>query len=91
MVCDKIIGSSVCPHEERTSIKGLRNVGSRCLQLAIWNTVLPRLKECNIALEIEESYQFNMFDLKQSDKLFDIGYNSVISRLPEIRNKILGA
>jgi len=87
MVCDNIIGSSVCPHEERSQINGRRNIGTRCLQLAIWNTMYPRLKNCNVALEIEESYKFNMFDLKQSDKLFEIGYNTTMKKMPEILEK----
>lgn len=87
-VCDKIIGSSVCPHEERTKVNGRRNVVSRCLQLAIWNKVQPRLKQCNVVLEIDESYRFNMFDLKQSDALFEIGYNATMNRMPEILKKL---
>ena len=60
----------------RYDIQGIRNVGSRCFQLAIWNTVYPRLKECDLALEIEDSYSFNMFEIKESKTLFKIGYES---------------
>lgn len=87
-VCDKIIGSSVSPHEERMELKGMRNIGSRCLQLAIWNTVRPRLKLCNVALEIERSYPFSLFDLKKSDELFAIGYETTMDRMSEIQRKL---
>ncbi|HCO82839.1 MAG TPA: Patatin [Arenibacter sp.] len=87
-LCEKIIGSSVSPHEERMELKGMRNIGSRCLQLAIWNTVRPRLKLCNVALEIEKSYPFSMFDLKKSDELFAIGYETTMDRMSEIKRKL---
>ncbi|WP_149276331.1 patatin-like phospholipase family protein [Pareuzebyella sediminis] len=89
-VCDKIIGSSVSPHEEQMELKGMRNIGTRCLQLAIWNTVLPRLKHCNVALEIERSYSYRLFDLKKSDELFTIGYETTMARMPEIKRKLSG-
>ena len=82
--CDTVIGSSVCPHEERYDIRGRRNVGSRCFQLAIWNTVYPRLKQCDLALEIEDSYRFNMFDIKESKTLFEIGYESTLKKIPKL-------
>ena len=82
--CDTVIGSSVCPHEERYDIQGRRNVGSRCFQLAIWNTVYPRLKQCDLALEIEDSYRFNMFDIKESKTLFEIGYESTLKKIPKL-------
>ncbi|GBF21593.1 hypothetical protein C21_03779 [Arenibacter sp. NBRC 103722] len=66
----------------------MRNIGSRCLQLAIWNTVRPRLKLCNVALEIEKSYPFSMFDLKISDELFAIGYETTMDRMSEIKRKL---
>lgn len=82
--CDFVIGSSVCPHEERYDIQGRRNIGSRCIQLAIWNTVYPRLKQCNLALEIEESYRFNMFEIKEAKRLFEIGYESTLKKISKL-------
>ena len=57
-------------------------------KLAIWNTVRPRLKLCNVALEIEKSYPFSMFDLKKSDELFAIGYETTMDRMSEIKRKL---
>ena len=87
--CDKIIGSSVCPHEERLNIKGLRHIGERCLQLAIYNTVKPRLQFCDVPLEITKSYNFSMFDFKKSDELFEIGYETTMDKVAEIKKKLL--
>ncbi len=87
--CDKIIGSSVCPHEERSDIKGFRHIGERCLQLAIYNTVKPRLPFCDIALEITDAYGYSMFDFKKSDALFEIGYDAAMDQMENIKKKLI--
>ncbi|WP_028283519.1 patatin-like phospholipase family protein [Olleya marilimosa] len=86
--CEKVIGVSVCPHEIRNDIKGIRNIAERCLQLAIWGTMQHRLNQCNIALEIEKSFKYGMFDVKKSQELFDIGYESTIERMEDIKQKL---
>jgi len=39
-----VIGISLCPHEVKTEVKGVRNIAERCLKLAIWGTIQDRLK-----------------------------------------------
>lgn len=86
--CEKVIGISVCPHEIRNEIIGIRNIAERCLQLAIWGTMQHRLNQCNIAIEIEKSFKYGMFDVKKSQELFDIGYEATIKRIEEIKQKL---
>lgn len=86
--CEKIIGVSVCPHETRTDVVGIRNMAERCLQLAIWGTMQHRFKQCNVAIEIEKSFRYSMFDVKKSEELFDIGYEATMSRMYEIKEKL---
>lgn len=88
--CDKIIGVSLCPHEKRSEVIGWRNIGNRCFQLAIWNNMQHRLLQCNLAIEIIDSYKYGMFDIKKSEELFKIGYETTLSKLPEILKKING-
>lgn len=85
---DKIIGVSLCPHEIRNEIEGWRNVGIRCLQLAIWNTVQSRLLQCDVALEIEDSFGYGMFNLKKSVELFNIGYETTMKSMYSIKVKL---
>lgn len=87
--CDKIIGVSLCPHEMRNEIEGWRNIGIRCLQLAIWNTVQPRLLQCNVALEIEDSFGYGMFNLKKSEELVKIGYETTMKSMDSIKAKLI--
>tara|TARA_R100000406_G_scaffold95844_1_gene91381 strand:- start:1445 stop:2209 length:765 start_codon:yes stop_codon:yes gene_type:complete len=86
--CDKVIGVSVCPHETRDDIRGIRNVAERCMQLAIWGTMQHRFNQCNVAIEIEKSFKFGMFDVKKSEELFEIGYEVTIQQINEIKEKL---
>ena len=83
-ICNKIIGVSVCAHEPRPKIRGVKEIAERCLQLAIWNTMSERILKCNIAIEIEEAFSYSIFSMKKSEKLFEIGYKTAISRMEEI-------
>lgn len=86
--CEKIIGISVCPHETRAEIRGIRNIAERCLQLAIWGTMQHRFNQCNIAIELGKSFKYGMFDVKKSNELFDIGYEATMERMDEIKQKL---
>lgn len=84
----KIIGVNLCPHEVRCEIVGWRNVAIRCVQLAIWNTVKSRLCKCDVALEIEDSFKYGMFDLKKSEDLYNIGYDTTMEAMESIKLKL---
>lgn len=86
--CDKIIGISLCPHEEKEYIKGARGIVERCLQLAIWNTVQHRFSSCDVAIEIKKSFEYGLFDVKKSDELFHIGYEATMRHMPEIKERL---
>lgn len=86
--CNKTIGISVCTHLFKQEIKGLKQISERCIQLAIWNTMQERFKSCDIAIEIDKSFEYSMFSLKNTDKLFKIGYETTLERIPEILNKL---
>ena len=85
---DKIIGVSLCPHEVRNDIVGWKNVGIRCLQLGIFNTVQSRLLQCHVALEIEDSFGYGMFNLKKSEELAAIGYETTMKSMDSIKAKL---
>ena len=86
--CNKIIGISLCPHEHKDDIKGVRGIVERCLQLAIWGTVQHRFTSCDIAIEIKKSFKYGLFDVKKSDELFDIGYEAAMHHMEEIKEKL---
>ena len=84
----KIIGVNLCPHEFRGNIVGWRDIGLRCFQLAIWNTVQSRLSKCDVALEIEDSFKYGMFNLKKSENLFKIGYDTAMYEMKSTPPKL---
>lgn len=86
--CDKIIGVSVCPHIYRERVDGIKDIAERVFHLAVWNTMEHRLKQCDIAIEIEGAFPFGIFDLKQSPELFKIGYNTTIQKILDIKQSL---
>ena len=87
-VCKTIIGISVCTHLFKEQIKGLKQISERCIQLAIWNTMQDRFKKCDVSIEIDKSFAYSMFSLKNVDKLFEIGYETTIQNMQTILNKV---
>ena len=85
-VCEKTIGISVCTHLFKQEIKGLKQISERCIQLAIWNTIQDRFKLCDISIEIDKSFSYSMFSLKNSDELFKIGYDTTMAKMDSILN-----
>lgn len=80
----KIMGVSICPHEELKQVKGIREISERVFQLNVWSNTEHRLKQCDVALEVEDSFTYGMFDVKKSEELFKIGYECAIQKMPEI-------
>jgi NTE family protein len=75
--CDNVIGVGVCRHEYSAKVEGMRDIGIRSFELAIWNTMEHRMKECDIALDIREAASFGMFDFHRGEELFHIGLKAV--------------
>lgn len=84
----KVMGVSICPHQEMESIVGMRAISERIFHMTIWNNIANRLKQCDIALEIAESYKFSMFNTTHSDELYQIGYEAGIAIMSEIKTKL---
>ncbi len=76
-ICDIIIGSHVNKqqHIGSNTALGTRSIIDRCFHLAISNAVYNKASLCNILIE-PELQAFEMFDVKQADAIFEIGYNT---------------
>lgn len=86
--CDKIIGISVCPHVYKEKVVGIKDIAERVFHLGVWNTMEHRLKQCDVAIEIEGAFQFGIFDLKHASALFDAGYQTTIAKMNMITENI---
>lgn len=85
----KIIGISLCPNNYLPEVKGLMNIAERAFHMSIWNNIAPRLAQCDIALELTGTFNYDMFDVKKSQELYEVGYKNTIHRMDEIKNRLL--
>ncbi|WKD85048.1 putative NTE family protein [Polaribacter huanghezhanensis] len=84
----KIIGVNVCPNDFRKEIIGIMAIAERVSQMSIWGNIAPRIAQCDVAIELEQSYKYSMFDLKKSQELFDIGYEATLLKIKDIKSAI---
>jgi NTE family protein len=80
----KIIGVSVCPNDYKKEIRGIRAIAERVSQMSIWENISLRIIQCDVAIELNRSFGYSMFDLKKSQELFDIGYETAMNKIDEI-------
>jgi NTE family protein len=79
-ICDKIIGCNVNKMQNgisRSTVFRTANTIDRCFHLAIANSVYSKVSRCDVFIE-PLLYSFDMFDVKQADKLFEIGYKTAL-------------
>jgi NTE family protein len=82
--CQKIIGVGICPHHYNTAVSGITEIGLRSFHLAIWNTMEHRMNSCDVAIDVLEVEKFWMFDFKNVQGLYDIGYKAVMDQKEEL-------
>ncbi len=86
LICDKIIGSHVNKLEE---IKDTGNklsklaILERCFHMSIASTVYSRGRKCHLFLE-PGLEAFGLFDIKDADKIFEIGYQNALQQANKI-------
>jgi NTE family protein len=77
-ICNIIIGSSVNKMAETISTKSVlssKNIIDRCFHLAVASSVNSKINKCDVFIE-SPLYNFNMHNVTQADKIFEIGYNT---------------
>lgn len=87
-VSDKIIGISVTGHQYKADIKGALQITERCLHLSVWNTIQERIKQCDVAVEIDKDYTFSMFAFRNAEELYKVGYDTTIKKIDTILRSI---
>lgn len=73
-VCETIIGVHVNPIDTTIREIHIKNILDRSFHLALSNSVRSKMNNCSIFIEPPELHKFGMFDLKEADQLFQIGY-----------------
>lgn len=75
-ICDVIIGSHVnklTNDFRKTSDMKTIHLLERCFHLALSNSVYSKVADCDLFFE-PELYDFDMFDIKRGDEIFERGY-----------------
>lgn len=84
--CDVIIGSHVNKIEngfqEKHFFKTVE-ILDRCFHLAISNTVYSNKNKCDVFIDIPLQH-YNTYDVKNADKIFEIGYNTALQYKKEL-------
>jgi NTE family protein len=85
-ICDVIIGSSVNKLTNNISTKSelsAKNIIDRCFHMAIASSVHTKMKSCDVFIE-SPLHDFDMYDVKPADKIFEIGYNTAALHKEEL-------
>lgn len=80
-----LIGAHVNFHDRKDNIQGVRDTADRVFRLAIWQNVVPRVRDCDIFIEPKEMKNFSTFAFERADEFFKIGQQSTLEVLPQIK------
>lgn len=81
----KIIGVSLCANDYLPQVKGVLNIAERVFQMSVLNNITPRLRQCDVALELTRTFKYGMFDVSKSQELYDIGYETTLLKIDAIK------
>ena len=87
--CNKIIGLHCNKMSKPLRSNSKKGVIERAFHLAIYNTIRPKFRRCDVVLEPPDSGDFSMFDIGSARDLFNLGYNYTMAKRKEIEEKIL--
>ena len=85
-ICDKIIGMHVNKLEDliSTDLKLSKlAITERCFHISIANSVYLKAAQCDLFIEPELN-NFGMFDVKQAENIFEIGYNTTMKQKDQL-------
>ncbi|MEP5613867.1 MAG: patatin-like phospholipase family protein [Cyclobacteriaceae bacterium] len=72
--CEKVVAVSISPLEETDDLDGLLKIGARTFQLSV-NAQVSKVKErVSLFIEPEGLREYDLFDIKKADELFELGY-----------------
>ncbi|HRR50049.1 MAG TPA: patatin-like phospholipase family protein [Bacteroidales bacterium] len=81
--CEKVIGINVSPLIADKYSKSIIGVVERTYHYIFRaNTILEK-RLCDVLVEVEEAMQFKVFDLDKVDKIFELGYQVMKSKLEQ--------
>ncbi len=89
---DFVIGVNLIPRTQVSSeeVNTIMGVAARSFTLATINTIEPELKFCDALIEPKEIAQYSKFTFRDTQAMYDIGYNEAIKILPDVKAATVG-
>lgn len=88
--CEVILGVNLVPVNpvEKKEFRGFFGMTLRCVYLAISANSKPGRALCDLLIEPEELYKYDVFRFKKADEMYDIGYRYAQKIIPELKAKL---
>lgn len=88
--CDFVIGVNVMPHIHvpDKSVQSVIGIAARCFDLSIQANTQPNAALCDLLIEPKEVSQYHIFQFTQYQRIYEIGYEETIRRMPLIKDWI---
>lgn len=72
----KIIGVNINIHGYQDQFDGMFSITKRIFDLALWANTESRFLKCDLGIDVQETYEFGIFDFDKHQELFDAGYTA---------------
>lgn len=72
----KIIGVNINIHGYQEQFDGMFSITKRIFDLALWANTESRFLKCDLGIDVQETYNFGIFDFDKHQELFDAGYSA---------------
>ena len=82
-LCETVIGINVSPLMSPEYKQNILQIAQRAYHFMFKANTFDDKRKCDILVEMEEAQQFSTFDLVNIDKIFQLGYNDMVSALEE--------
>lgn len=79
--CKYLIGVNCSPLPRRDQPKSIIDVAQLTYDILVKTNTIPQMEMCDLALSIDDIAQYKVFNLKETDRVFRMGYDSMIKAL----------
>jgi len=87
-LCQKVIGVYVNYSEPVEKIRGMKKIAERCFRLAIESNVKENMDACDIVIQPDRVKDFNTFDFRKADEIYQSGFDTAEAMIHEIKLRI---
>jgi NTE family protein len=63
----------------------MKQVGERCLFIAVQRTLVDQIDDCDLFVDPAEARMYGTFEFEKAHEIFEIGYNSGKENIPQIK------